>query len=138
VTASGEVFRLERVRLCMEAAEGTEFDLKTLRELAERHRDHPFLSAVCTPEALDLVEPAKQWAVLMVSGLVRTGDFLDRHSRGHVDDVAEAAYEEIDSRRPRSYWLEREDEARDEEASWMLNRHALGDEPVHIGCGIRR
>jgi hypothetical protein len=121
---------LERVRLCMESAEGTEFDLETLRELAEKRRDR--LDDVCAPEALDLVEPAKQWAVLVNEGLVPTGDFLDKPSRVHVRDVAEEAYEEIDSRRPRKYWLAKENEAQDEEADRRLGLDARGDDPVYL------
>jgi hypothetical protein len=121
---------LNKVRLCMESAEGTEFDLKTLRELAEKHRDQ--LSDVCTPEALDLIEPAKQWAVLMASGLVPMNGFLDKPSREHVHAVEEEAYEEIDSRRPRAYWLAKEGEAQDEEASWRSGLDVLADEPVYL------
>jgi hypothetical protein len=111
----------------METAEGTEFDLKTLRELAEKRRGQ--LSDVCTPETLDLVEPAKQWAVLVAEGLVPRGEFLDKPSRAQVIAVAEAAYDEIDSRRPTEHWLAKEDEARDEEsAAWATD----GDEPVYL------
>jgi hypothetical protein len=60
------------------------------------------------------------------------GDFLDARSRGHVHAVAEAAYEEIDARRPKEYWLAREDEAQNEEIAWGLDRAALEDEPVHL------
>jgi hypothetical protein len=124
---------LDKVRLCMEAAEGTELDLSLLRELADKHRDQ--LEDVCAPEALDLIEPAKQWAVLVNEGLVPTGDFLDKRSREYVRDVAEAAYDEIDSRRPRSYWLAKEDEARDEEITRRLGLDAVRDEPVYPDTG---
>jgi hypothetical protein len=117
---------LDKVRLCMEAAEGTEFDLKTLRALAE-HGSQPS-DWVCTPEALDLIEPAKQWAVLMAEGIVPMNEFLDQSSQAHVHAVAEEAYEEIDSRRPREYWLAKEDGARDEEVSWMSDRDARSDD----------
>jgi hypothetical protein len=116
---------LDKVRLCMETAEGTEFDLKTLRELADKHRDQ--LDDACAPEALDLIEPVKQWAVLVNEGLVPVGEFLDRPSRAHIRDVAEAAYDEIDSRRPKEYWLAKEDE---EITTWVLDR--AFDEPVHL------
>jgi hypothetical protein len=121
---------LDKVRLCMESAEGTEFDLKILRELAEKHRDQ--LDDVCAPEALDLIEPAKQWAVLMNEGLVPMDGFLDKASRAHVRDVAEEAYDEIDSRRPRGYWLAKENEARDEAITRRLSLDAARDEPVYL------
>jgi hypothetical protein len=117
---------LDKVRLCMEAAEDSELDLKNLRELAEKHRDQ--LDDVCAPEALDLIEPAKQWAVLVNEGLVPVGGFLDKPSRAHIRDVAEAAYDEIDSRRPREYWLTGEGEARAEEVSWMSDREARSED----------
>jgi hypothetical protein len=120
VTTPREVSSLDRVRRFMETAEDGEFDLSKLRELAEKHRDQ--LSDVCTPEALDLIEPAKQWAVLMASGLVPMNGFLDKPSRAHVNAVAEEAYDEIDSRRPRAYWLAKENEAQDE----------AHDEPVYL------
>jgi hypothetical protein len=109
----------------MESAEGTEFDLKTLRELAEK-RDQP--SDICTPEALELIEPAKAWAVLVAEGLVPMDGFLDKPSREHVHAVAEAAYDEIDSRRPREFWLAKEDEAREEAITWSLDRDASDDD----------
>jgi hypothetical protein len=110
----------------METAEETELDLRKLRELAGRRRDQ--LSDVCTPEALDLIEPAKAWAVLVAEGLVPMGEFLDKPSRAHVHVVAEAAYEEIDLRRPREYWLAKEHEARAEEVSWMSDREARSED----------
>ena len=129
MTAPERASSLDKVRLYMETAEGTEFDLKTLRELAEKRQDQ--LDDACTPEALDLIEPAKQWAVLANEGLVPVGEFLDGPSRAHIRDVAEAAYDEIDSRRPRAYWLAKEDEAQDKEiTNWVLDR-AL-DEPVYL------
>jgi hypothetical protein len=128
VTARGEVSSMDKVRLFMESAERTEFDLKVLRELAEKHPQRAQYSL----EELALVEDVKAWAILMASGLVRMGDFLDKHSRGHVDGVAEEAYQEIDSRRPRAYWLAKEDEALDEEISWMADRAAFAEESVHL------
>jgi hypothetical protein len=107
---TGKVSSLDKVRLFMETAEGTEFDFQILRELAGKRE----LSDICTPEALDLIEPAKQWAVLVAEGLVPMDGFLDKPSRAHVNAVAEAAYDEIDSRRPREYWFAKENEAQDE------------------------
>lgn len=125
---TGEVSSLDKVRLFMDAAEGTEFDFKTLCELAGKRE----LSDVCTPEALDLIEPAKAWAVLVAEGFVPMDRFLDKPSREHVHAVAEAAYDEIDSRRPNEHWLAKENEAQDEEADWRLGLDAGGDDPVYL------
>jgi hypothetical protein len=58
----------------------------------------------------------------MASGLVPMNGFLDKPSREHVHAVEEEAYDEIDSRRPRAYWLAKENEAQDE----------AHDEPVYL------
>jgi hypothetical protein len=112
--------RLSRVRELMEAFEGTEYGPAALRALAEQHpqaieRDDLSL------ELLNLVEPAQQWAILCDSGLVSMNDFLtSREDRTHVRLVADEAYEEIDSKRPADYWVEREIEAYDQEIGSMV------------------
>jgi hypothetical protein len=127
VTASEQVSSLDKVRLFMETADG-EFGLSALRQLAVKRPQ----VAEYSPEELDLLTPEKQWAVLAASGLVRMGDFLDARSREHVHAVAEAAYDEIDSRRPKEYWINREIEEHDEFIDRVLDREAGGDEPGYL------
>jgi hypothetical protein len=89
---------LEKVREFMETADGTEHGLSALRELAEKHRDR--IGEEAQPEALDLVAPEKQWAILMASEIGQMHAYLDKNGSEHVYAVAEDAYEEQDSYRP--------------------------------------
>src|SRR5207247_7384426 len=113
--------RLSRVQELTETFDGDDsYGLEALRELA-RQRPEVLEEDELSLELLNLVEPAKQWAILCNSRLVSMGEFLtSREDKTQVGLVADEAYEEIDSKRPVDYWIGKEIEAYDQEIGSMV------------------